>query len=260
MANVYVGIFKDIIKGYYKKQKAFNAKIADNNKRFSPEYAEQENKAVKEQQTQAYNEAQASINEVFTTVRGLLANANFINVESLTADRMFFADDSGFDLSAEEVQGFVERYKDNFTMLRLIKDWIAKPDKTTKEHPFGKYASVKIITPVDMVQAYKKFGEGALAVVDKIYNNGIIMHELDNNNVNPVFDPNTGKPIKQEKREYPLEIEVYGNEDFAKDLFAVVGSGMGLSDYRTKRGVPNTAKHAFDEIKLTGADANYYAR
>ena len=52
MANIYVGSFKDIIKAYYKKQKAFNAKIADNNKRFSPEYAEQENKAVKEQQTE----------------------------------------------------------------------------------------------------------------------------------------------------------------------------------------------------------------
>ena len=255
MANIYVGSFKDIIKGYYKKQKAFNAKIADNNKRFSPEYAEKENKAVKEQQTQAYNEAQASINEVFTTVRGLLANANFINVESLTADRMFFADDSGFDLSAEEVQGFVERYKDNFTMLRLIKDWIAKHDKTTKEHPAGKYASVKIITPVDMLQAYKKFGEGALAVCDKIYGNGIIMQDLDYSN-----GSNPNAQGRTEKKEYPLEIEYYGDENFARELFAVVGSGMGLSDYRTKRGVPNTAKHAFDDIKLTGADANYYAR
>lgn len=254
MANIYVGSFKDIIKGYYKKQKAFNAKIADNNKRFSPEYAEKENKAVKEQQTQAYNEAQASINEVFTTVRGLLANANFINVESLTADRLFFADDSGFDLSAEEVQGFVERYKDNFTMLRLIKDWIAKHDKTTKEHPVGKYASVNIITPVDMVQAYKKFGEGALAVCDKIYGNGIIMQDLDYSN-----GSNPNAQGRTEKKEYPLEIEYYGDENFARELFAVVGSGMGLSDYRTKR-VPDTAKHAFDDIKLTGADANYYAR
>ena len=254
MANIFVGSFKDIIKGYYKKQKAFNAKIADNNKRFSPEYAEQENKAVKEQQTQAYNEAQASINEVFTTVRGLLANANFINVESLTADRMFFADDSGFDLSAEEVQGFVERYKDNFTMLRLIKDWIAKHDKTTKEHTVGKYASVNIITPVDMVQAYKKFGEGALAVCDKIYGNGIIMQDLDYSN-----GSNPNAQGRTEKKEYPLEIEYYGDENFARELFAVVGSGMGLSDYRTKR-VPSTAKHAFDDIKLTGADANYYAR
>lgn len=254
MSNIYVGSFKDIIKGYYKKQKAFNAKIADNNKRFSPEYAEKENKAVKEQQTQAYNEAQASINEVFTTVRGLLANANFINVESLTADRMFFADDSGFDLSAEEVQGFVERYKDNFTMLRLIKDWIAKHDKTTKEHPVGKYASVQIVTPMDMVQAYKKFGEGALAVCDKIYGNGVIMQDLDYSN-----GSNPNAQGRTEKKEYPLEIEYYGDENFARELFAIVGSGMGLSDYRTKR-VPDTAKHAFDDIKLTGADANYYVR
>lgn len=254
MSNIYVGSFKDIIKGYYKKQKAFNAKIADNNKRFSPEYADKENKAIKEQQAQAYNEAKASIDDVFTTVRGLLANANFINVESLTADRMFFADDSGFDLSAEEVQGFVERYKDNFTMLRLIKDWIAKHDKTTKEHPVGKYASVQIVTPMDMVQAYKKFGEGALAVCDKIYGNGVIMQDLDYSN-----GSNPNAQGRTEKKEYPLEIEYYGDENFARELFAIVGSGMGLSDYRTKR-VPDTAKHAFDDIKLTGADANYYVR
>ena len=256
MSNIYVGSYKDILKGYYKKQKAFNEKIADNNKRFSPEYADKENKAVQEQQGQAYNEAQASINEVFTTVRGLLANANFINVESLTADRMFFADDSGFDLSAEEVQGFVERYANNFTMLRLIKDWIAKHDTTTKEHPVGKYASVNIITPIDMVQAYKKFGEGALAVVDKIYGNGIIMQDPNYSNGTGYYGNAQGKT---EKKEYPLEIELFGDENFARELFAVVGSGMGLSDYKTKR-VPDTAKHAFDDIKLTGADANYYAR
>ena len=139
-------------------------------------------------------------------------------------------------------------------MLRLIKDWIAKPDKTTKEHPFGKYASVKIITPVDMVQAYKKFGEGALAVCDKIYGNGIIMQDLDYSN-----GSNPNAQSRTEKKEYPLEIEYYGDENFARELFAVVGSGMGLSDYRTKR-VPDIARHAFDNFKLTGADANYYAR
>lgn len=259
MSNIYVGSFKDILKGYYKKQKAFNAQIEENNKRFSPEYAEKENAKVREQQGQAYNETKASIEDVFTTVRGLLANANFLNVEQLTADRVFFENNSSFDLSVDEVKSYIERYANNFTMLRLIKDWVTKNDVHTKEHPAGKYASINIVMPIDMVMVYKKFAEGALAVVDKIYNNGIIMHELDNTTNNASFDPYTGKQVKTEKREYPLEIEVYGNEDFAKDLFAVVGSGMGLGDYKNKR-IPDTAQHAFDNIVLTGADANYYMR
>lgn len=254
MSNIYVGSFKDILKGYYKKQKELNAKIADNNKRFSPEYAEKENKLVREQQGQAYNEAKTSINEVFESVRGLLANANFVNVESLTADRLLFESNSGFDLSADEVQSYIERYEKNFTMLRLIKDWVAKNDTHTKEHPAGKYASIRIVMPVDMVQAYKKFAEGALSICDKIYNNGIIMQDPNYSN-NAIFDADG--QVKKEKKEYPLEIEAYGDEQFASELFAIVGNGMGLSDYKNKR-VPDTAQHAFDDIKLTGADPNYY--
>ena len=150
MGNIYVGQFRDILKGYYRKQKEYNAKIVENNKRFSPEYAEKENKQIREQQTQSYNEAKASIDDVFSTVRTLLANANFLNVESLTADRLFFETNSGFDLSADEVRSYVERYSDNFTMLRLIKDWIAKHDTHTKEYPAGKYADIKITMPIDV--------------------------------------------------------------------------------------------------------------
>ena len=223
---------KDYLKGYYKKQKDFNAKIEENNKRFSPDYAITENKKVIEQKAQAYEEAKAKINEIFNTAKTLLINANWVNVENLTADRLFFSADSGFDLTAEDVQAFVEKYHDNATMLRLIQDWITKHDTSTPEHPVGKYASVKIILPVDKLRAYKKFGEGALSVIEKIYNDSLIMID-------------------------PIELDTFADERFAKDLFDIVGNGMELGDYKSKK-IPETAKHIFDDIVLTGANASYY--
>lgn len=234
MANIYVGQMKDAVKSYYKRQQNFNAQIEENNKRYSPDYATKENAKIKDEQDKAYKEAEKNVNDVFLTVRGLLANANFVNVESLTADRMLFSNDSGFNLSVAEVQAFVERYSKNYTMLRLIADWIARNDIPTQDHPVGKYASVEIVLPVDILHAYKAFAEGALTLIDKIYNNDVV-----------AIDGTAS------------EIDSFGNELFASELFSIVGNGMELSDYKSMR-VPETAKHAFDSVFIARANSNIY--
>lgn len=234
MSNIYVGQFKDILKGYYKKQQEYNAKIEDNNKRFTPEYAEAENAKIREAQSIAYNKAKESIDDVFQTVKGLLANASFISGDNRTKHDYLFSNDSVYDLSADEVQSYVDMYAKNYDFLRMVNDWVIKHNEPTTEHPAGKYTSVCIITPSDMVHAYKKFGEGALSIVEKINNNGGIMKS-------------------------PIEINTYDDERLVKDLLTIVGSGMDLIDYRAKN-VPERAKHIFDHINLNGADPNFYAR
>ncbi len=184
----------------------------------------------------------------------MLASANFVNVESLTADRLLFDNNSSFDLSAEEVQSFVERYEGNYVMLRLIKDWVAKNNVPTQENPVGKYAGIRIVLPADMVQVYKKFADSALSLVDKIYNNGIIMQENVYNGI--VYEAKEDKQSKDGKSEYPYEIESFGDENFAHDLFAVIGNGMKLSDYKNNR-IPETAKHVFDSVKPTDAEGSF---
>ena len=249
--NIYVGQYKDIVKNYYKKQREFNRLIAENNKRFSAEYASKENKKIEEQQWKTYGETKASIEDVFRNVRELLASANFVNVESLTADRLLFDNNSSFDLSAEEVQSFVERYEGNYTMLRLIKDWVTKNSTPTKEYPVGKYAGIRIVLPADMVQVYKTFADSALSLVDKIYKNGIIMQENVYNGI--VYEANVDRQGKDGKSEYPYEIDNFGDENFATDLFAVIGNGMKLSDYKTNR-IPESAMHVFDSVKTTDTE------
>lgn len=228
MGNIYVGSFRDILKNYYTKQKKLNEEIESNNQRFAPEYADKYNAEVKAKQAQAYSDARQSITDVFEQVKGYLANANFLNVESLTADRLIFADNSGFDLTPEDVKGFVERYQENYTMLRLIRDWIAKHNKPEEGQLFGKYQDIKILLPADQVEVYKKFADSALHICDKIFNAGSLMCD-------------------------PLEIEYYADPRLAGEMLDTIGSGMGLSDYKNHR-VPESAKHCFDDVKLASQE------
>lgn len=229
MTNLFISMMKDYLNIYYKKQKEFNSKIDNNNKTFSPEYAEKENAKIREQQAKEYKETVADIKNIFDEVKSYLASANFIDVSSLTADRLLFDNNSGFDLSVEEVKAFAERYKDNNTMLRLIKDWVEKHNDITKEHPAGKYADVNIILPSDKIASYQKFGESAISICGKIYNNGLIMQN-------------------------PLEIEYFDNEEYNKTLFDVIGNGNELKEYKGIKHIPDMARHIFDDVKLAGTE------
>lgn len=247
--NIYVSQFKDVLKGFYKKQAELNKQISANNEKYTKEYADEANSKLKEEQAQAYARAKANIVDIFNTVRGYLAIANFVNVEQLTADRLLFSADSSFDLSVDEVQSYVERYANNFTMLRLIKDWTEKQNSEhTDDNGVGKYASIYIIMPKDILDTYKVFAESALSVVDKVYS-GSITQVADDNGTTATFDTYTGKQMNTAKRDYPLEVEAYGDESFASELYVVVGDGMKLNEYKSSR-VPETAKHAFDGVIL----------
>lgn len=230
MSNIYIGAFKDILRGYYTKQKKLNEEIQANNQQYTPEYADKYNAEVKARQAQAYNSVRQSITDVFEEVKGYLANANFLNVENLTADRMIFADNSGFELTPEDVKGYVERYQGNYTMLRLIRDWISKHDVPEEGHLFGKYHEIKIVLPADQLNVYKQFADSALHICDRIFANGNNMPSLS-------------------------EIEYYADPHLANDLLATIGSGMGLRDYKNHR-VPESVRHSFDGVKLASEAGN----
>lgn len=221
MGNIYVGSFKDILRNYYDKQQKLNKEIEANNQKYTPEYAEQANAEVKAKQAAVYNGARQSITNVFEQVKGYLASANFINVEALTSDRLLFTDNSGFELTPEDVRGYVERYQGNPTMLRLIKDWIAKHNTPEDGQMFGKFHDVKITLPSDQVSVYKQFADSALRICDKIFTTGSSQTEID----------------------------YYGDEHMAKELYDTIGNGMDLSNYKGHR-VPESVKHSFDAVKL----------
>lgn len=221
MANIYVEQFKNIVKDYLTKAKEIQKQIAEYKKQFSVAYAEKAIKKVEEKRKQDYLSAKNSIINIFEELRTNLAIANFPNVEFLTDDRMFFTDNMAIRLTADEVKAYVERYNTNYTMLRLIKDWIEK----NKGEEMNDFLSIRIVLPTEKLNVYQQFAQSALSLVDTIYNAGV-----DTINTLPV--------------------DSYADEKFGKQLYDIIGNGKELSEYRTKQ-VPNSIKHSFDNITLS---------
>ena len=219
MSNMYVSKMKKILENFLQQRKEANAKILINNSYWQAEYAATENEKVKAKQEQHYIEAQNAIGEIFSHVRQYLANANFPDVERLTDDRLIF--ESGLSLSPDEIRGFVERYRANFTMLRLIRDYIARQPQTLE------LATIDISLPSEQLEVYKWFAEEALKILYKIHTNALVVQE-------------------------PLEIELFDSETLPsiQSKLAQIGDGHGLYEYAFSK-APESAKHQFDSVLLT---------
>ncbi len=229
MGNIFIDKMVKTCTKYREKEFEYLDKIAENNQKFSANYAEHENLATKQAQQQAYEEARASILNAYTELRTVLSMQSFPSVEQLTADTKIL--DSGMDFSASELMGYVERYQGNYTMLKFIKDWIAKHDEPISDQ-HTKYESVKmnIILPADKLDFYKKATEQALGVVEKIHENRAIMGR----------DHFTKTPVA------PLEIdELSALSEYHAN--GVVGNGTDLLEFKQNK-IPNTARHTFDNI------------
>lgn len=216
MSNVYLKQYKDVLEAYYEKQKALNKLIEENNKKFTPEYAEKENKKVRDEQKIVFEEAIEIISNIFKEVKEFLAYGSFLNVEDLTADRLIF--ESGFELTAQDIKAYLERYEDNHTMKRLIADWVNKQPKPEQ------YGIINFALPADQVAVYKEFAERAFYVARCIYLNKSIMQD-------------------------PIEIKTFDDPIMYADKLAIIGSGKGLAGYKNKR-IPEAQLHIFDNVQL----------
>ena len=230
MPNMYVNQMKRVMEKYLEQQKAGNEQIVRNRDYYMPEVAQEKNDAIKAKQAEQYVAAQNEIENIFSNVRRYLANANFPNVGYLTADRFLF--ESGISLSPAEIEGFVERYRMNFTMLRIISDYIKKQPESLALN------KIEIHLPTELLDVYKWFAEEALKILYKISVNGLILQD-------------------------PIEINLFDSDALTTvhDKLEIIGDGHGLSDYGSAD-VPESAKHQFDTVLLTAhtAQANLYSR
>lgn len=218
MSNIFIGQIKDYLKNYYNRALGYQNQIDANNQKYSAEFAEEANAAVIENAKSAYEKAKQNINSVFEDVRSCLAYANFPNVESLTADRMLFSNDCSIQLTPNEVRSYIERYRSNPTMLRMIHDWIEAQHDSDMD-----YTSIRINLPADQLKTYKMFADSALSLIDSIYT-----------------DPNNFTKV---------QIDAFADENFASELYSVIGSGMSLVNYKNSR-IPESASHCFDNVTL----------
>jgi hypothetical protein len=224
MGNIYIAEFQHTIKDFHNRMKSYQAEIADNNSKYNDEYAKKANDAVMERARADYDTARAKIGDTYRSVRALLGNAMFLDAEKVTADRLFFEFGANYDLRPTDINAFIERYRNNFTMSRMISDWLerkhieAEPTQSVDE-----FYDCKVKLPIDELRVYQQFGNSALSLIDSIFTS----------------------PVDETEK----QVKYYGDEEFGAPLYSVIESGFHLSDYKSKR-IPEQMSHYFDDVDL----------
>lgn len=222
MTNIYVSNYKDFLKNLFSKMTEYHAERERISAQYSADYAKSALADLDRKANRELKETEKKILEMHNKIVEMLSISSIPTVESLTADRVFFDGSTKIELTPEIVAVFIERYNENPTMLSLIKMWI-----DTRHKNDTNYISVKscISTPEEKAKTYMQFANSALSLCGKIFSDGSSQ----------------------------LEIDSFADEHFAADLYAKIGSGMNLADFKNGR-VPEQAKHLLDDFKIVSGE------
>lgn len=220
--NIFIENYKEFLKNFYTKMTEYHAERERISEQYAPEFAKSAVAEIDRKANHDFKETETKIRKMHNEICEMLSISSIPTVESLTADRLFFDGSAKIELKPEIVKVFIERYNENPTMLSLIKTWL-----DTRHKNDTNYISVKscISTPEEKAKIYKQFADSALALCGKIFSDGSSQ----------------------------LEIDSYADPIFAADLYAKIGSGMNLADFRTAR-VPESVKHLLDDFKIVSGE------
>ena len=220
--NIFIENYKEFLKNFYTKMTEYHAERERISEQYAPEFAKSAVAEIDRKANHDFKETETKIRKMHNEICEMLSISSIPTVESLTADRLFFDGSAKIELTPEIVKVFIERYNENPTMLSLIKTWL-----DTRHKNDTNYISVKscISTPEEKAKIYKQFADSALALCGKIFSDGSSQ----------------------------LEIDSFADPIFAADLFAKIGSGMSLADYKNAR-VPESVKHLLDDFKIVSGE------
>lgn len=220
--NIFIENYKEFLKNFYTKMTEYHAERERISAQYSADYAKSALADLDRKANRELKETEKKIRKMHNEICEMLSVSSIPTVESLTADRLFFDGSAKVELTPEIVKVFVERYSENPTMLSLIRTWI-----DTRHKNDTNFIEVKscISTPEEKAKIYKQFADSALSLCGKIFSDGSSQ----------------------------LEIDSYADPTFATDLYAKIGSGMSLADYKNAR-VPESAKHLLDDYKIVNSE------
>lgn len=221
MTNFYISNYKEFLKKFYTTMTEYHSEGERINAQYTPEHAKSLLADLDRRANHQLKETEKKIREMHNGIIELLSVSSIPTVESLTADRLFFDGSAKIDLTPEIVKVFVERYSENPTMLALIKTWL-----DTRHKNDTNFIAVKscISAPEEKARIYMQFANSALSLCGRI------------------FSGDTSE----------LEIDSYADPTFAADLYAKIGSGTNLADFKTA--VPESAKHLLDDYKIVNSE------
>lgn len=209
MENIFVEKFKKIVTNYYTEVCSLRSKAGYNTATYNEQVAEDYNSKIESELTNRGNQAIAEINTVFEEVKKRISICNFPHEENLGDDSVI---KSGI-LTAEEINVLLKKYYSEYSFIKIR--------KLVSEYP--KIAETMVIqTASDFIEIYRKFAESA---VKMIY--GIMQ--------NPRFSK--------------IELDSYGDEHFASNLYAVIGTANALIPVSI---TPENEymSHSFDSVTL----------
>lgn len=211
MTNIYIQQIKNIATAYYEKVCSLRKTIKYNNTTYSRDLADSYNEETEHQIVSEANTAIEKINAVFEEIKSKISIRNFICGENFNPDVAVF--ESGI-INQEEFNILLQKYYNDYAFVSVR--------RLVSAYPELEKATGTIKTASDYVSAYKKFAVGAVKLI-------LSMRE------NPRFSK--------------IELDCYGDEDFASGLYSIIGTGSPLQTVFVNSENEFMA-HTFDSVTL----------
>lgn len=211
MTNIYIQQIKNIATAYYEKVCSLRKTIKYNNTTYSRDLADSYNEETEHQIVSEANTAIEKINAVFEEIKSKISIRNFICGENFNPDVVVF--ESGI-INQEEFNILLQKYYNDYAFVSVR--------RLVSAYPELEKATGTIKTASDYVSAYKKFAVGAVKLI-------LSMRE------NPRFSK--------------IELDCYGDEDFASGLYSIIGTGSPLQTVFVNSENEFMA-HTFDSVTL----------
>lgn len=211
MENIYINKFKAIATNYFNDVSALRERAKYNSVTFTPSIAQDYNAEVEQEITNKGNQAIAEINTVFNELKAKISIRNFLCGENFSSDTAVF--ESGI-INQEEFNILLQKYYNDYAFVSVRRLVSAYPELAK--------ATGSIRTASDYVSVYRDFAVGAIKLI-------LSMRE------NPRFSK--------------VELDAFGDEDFANSLYAVIGTGSPLQTVFVNSENEFMA-HTFDSVTL----------
>lgn len=211
MKNIYINKFKAIVTDYYTEVCSLRAKAGYNTVTYNQQVAKDYNASLEEEITNKSNHAIAEINTVFNELKAKISIRNFVCGENYNLDTAVF--ESGI-INQEEFNILLQKYYNDYAFVSVR--------RLVSAYPELEKATGTIKTASDFVEVYRKFAEGAVKLIYSIMEN-------------PRFSK--------------VELDCYGDENFASSLYAVIGTANALIPVCVTEG-NEFMTHSFDSVTL----------
>ena len=195
MTNYFVEQIKTLMKDFLSREKTRAEEIKRNSGYYSAEMATTKNTEITNQSENDYLSVINEINNIFKVIKQRVAVSSFPKSTDISEDVKLF--DGTLPLAQAEVEVFIDKYRTNETMLRVISNYI---DENFAENPTVlAYLKSKIPSARNILEKYQRIFQSAINIVGVYHNN-------------------------------PSGSQESSIDDFATDL-SVIGSGQYLQMY-----------------------------